>query len=451
MKFYLARTMVILLISMATACSLPLQKGSWKTEYKIHAKSADETLNLTPESKMFTPGEGGGSQSSSGLNLKSKKNQLKGPELLLNEAMEFFQRSQDSWGKGDFRNATAALDQAYRLILQVNPDGDQELTERKEKIRFIICKRMLEIYATQHTTAEGSQNAIPLVLNRYVEREINLFKGSERKFFVEGHKRSGRYRPMILAALEKAGLPKELSWLPLIESGFRAEAFSSARALGLWQFIPSTGYKFGLKRDHWVDERMDVQKSTQAAIAYLKELHNIFGDWCTVLAAYNCGEARVLQVIRTQRINYLDNFWDLFEKLPQETARYVPRFIATLLIINDPGSFGFDLEEPRPPLPYESVKISKQMLLKDVAKILAVSSESIEGLNPELRLKITPLRALRPEGTRGERRFSPCQTQRSPRFQVFPEALCFSPGSVGRNIDPTGGPLSHQRPGHCRH
>jgi membrane-bound lytic murein transglycosylase D len=381
--------MVFLLFSMATACSLPWQNGSWKTEDKLRAKSADETLNLTPESKMFAPGEGA-SQSSSELNLKSKKNKLQGPELLLNEALDFFQRSQDFWRKGDFRNATAALDQAYRLILQVNPNGDQDLTQQKEKIRFMVCRRMLEIYATQHTTTEGSQNAIPLVLNRYVEREINLFKGSERKFFVEAHKRSGRYRPMIIAALENAGLPKELSWLPLIESGFRAEAFSSARALGMWQFIPSTGYKFGLKRDHWLDERMDVQKSTQAAIAYLKELHNIFGDWCTVLAAYNCGEARVLQVIRTQRINYLDNFWDLFEKLPQETARYVPRFIATLLIINDPGRFGFDLEEPRPPLPYESVKISKQMLLKDVAKILAVSSESIEGLNPELRLKITP-------------------------------------------------------------
>ena len=197
---------------------------------------------------------------------------------------------------------------------------------------------------------------------------------------------------MIITAMEKAGLPKELSWVPLIESGFRTVAFSSARALGLWQFIPSTGYKFGLKRDQWLDERMDAEKSTQAAIAYLQELHNIFGDWYTVLAAYNCGEGRVLEVIRAQKINYLDNFWDLFEKLPQETARYVPRYIATLLIVNNPGTYGFTLEETLPPLPYETVKISKKVPLKDVAKMLSVSSETIETLNPELRLKVTPPR-----------------------------------------------------------
>jgi membrane-bound lytic murein transglycosylase D len=380
---------VILLFFMVTACSLPWQNESPKTEDKLPAKSTDEMFNLMPESKMFAPGKGA-FQPSSGLRLKLENNQVRDPQSLLDEALEFFQRSQDFWRKGDFSNAISALDQAYHLILQVNPHGDQDLTQQKEKIRLMICKRMIEIYATQHPTAKGSQKAIPLVLNRYVKREINLFKGPERRIFVEAHKRSGRYRPMIIAALEKAGLPKELSWLPLIESEFRVEAFSSARALGLWQFIPSTGYKFGLKRDHWVDERMDPEKSTKAAIAYLQELHNIFGDWCTVLAAYNCGEARVVEVIRTQRVNYLDNFWDLFEKLPQETARYVPRFIATLLIINNPDTFGFALEEPLPSLPYESVKISQKVPLKNVAKILSVSSQTIEALNPELRLKMTP-------------------------------------------------------------
>ena len=108
---------------------------------------------------------------------------------------------------------------------------------------------------------------------------------------------------------------------------------SPARALGLWQFIPSTGYKFGLKRDNYIDERMNPEKSTQAAIAYLKALHQIFGDWTTVLAAYNWGERRVLKAIRSQNINYLDNFWDLYERIPRETARYVPRFLATLYIL----------------------------------------------------------------------------------------------------------------------
>ena len=389
MNDYLSRTILLILLAVLPACSLLRQNGSLKTEDTPQARSADPMPTLPQESKMSAPGEGI-SPSSADLHSKSEKTRLRPAEVVLDEALESFQRSQDYWRKGDSHNAITSLDQAYRLILQVDPDGNPELAQQQEKIRFLICRRMVEIYAARRTGADGSQEAIPLVLNPYVEREINLFRGPEKKFFLEALKRSGRYRPMITAALEKGGLPKELSWLPLIESGFRAEAFSRARALGLWQFIPSTGYKFGLRRDRWIDERMDPQKSTQAAIAYLRELHNIFGDWCTVLAAYNCGEGRVLEVIRTQKINYLDHFWDLFEKLPQETARYVPRFIATLHIINDPRRFGFDLEEPHPPLIYESAKISKSVLLKDVAKILAVSPESIEMLNPELRLKMAP-------------------------------------------------------------
>ena len=375
MKFYLSRTLMIILFSMATSCFF--QNKSQETEDKVGVKSTDEMSNLA-------------SPSSSGPNLKAEGNQLRDMEFLLGEALGSFQLSQDFWQKGDFSNAISTLDQAYNLILQVNADGDQDLFQQKEKIRLMICKQMIEIYATQHPTARGSQKAIPLVLNRYVKQEINRFKGPEKRFFVEAYKLSGRYRPMITEALEKAGLPQELSWLPLVESGFRVKAFSSARALGLWQFIPSTGYIFGLKRDHWLDERMDPGKSTQAALSYLQDLHNIFGDWCTVLAAYNCGDARVFEVIRTQRINYLDNFWDLFEKLPPETARYVPRFIATLLIINNPDTFGFALPEPHPPLPYESAKISQKVRLKNVAKILSVSSQTIEALNPELRLKMTP-------------------------------------------------------------
>jgi membrane-bound lytic murein transglycosylase D len=314
----------------------------------------------------------------------------KNAQQVLDEALEFCQTSQDFWGQGDFENAVAALDQAYNLILGAGTNDDPKLIQQKEDIRFMICKRTLEIYASRHIVATGNHNAIPMVMNRYVEREIKLFQGRERKFFVNAYRRSGRYRPEILKALEEAGLPKELSWLPLIESGFKVKALSRARALGLWQFIPSTGYKFGLKRDEWIDERMDVTKSTRAAIDYLKELHNIFGDWTTVMAGYNCGEARVLRVIRNQNINYLDNFWDLFKRLPYETARYVPRFLAALHIINDPQKYGLDLGRVDPPDVYERVTVSKRMQLKDIAKAMDISNKTLEGLNPELRYKATP-------------------------------------------------------------
>jgi len=318
------------------------------------------------------------------------RRESKNTQQILDEALEFCQTSQDFWGHGDFENAIAALDQAYNLILKADTNDNPKLIQQKEDIRFMIGKRMLEIYASRHIVATGNHDAIPMVMNRYVEKEIKLFQGVEKEFFVSSYKRSGRYRPEILKALKEAGLPKELSWLPLIESGFKVKALSRARALGLWQFIPSTGYKFGLKRNEWIDERMDVTKSTLAAIDYLKELHNIFGDWMTVLAGYNCGETRVLRVIRNQNINYLDNFWDVFEKLPWETARYVPRFLAALFIINDPERFGLDLKDLDLPQSYTKVTVAKQMRLKDIAKAMGISHTSLEDLNPELRHKATP-------------------------------------------------------------
>ncbi|WP_054694887.1 lytic transglycosylase domain-containing protein [Desulfosarcina cetonica] len=176
----------------------------------------------------------------------------------------------------------------------------------------------------------------------------------------------------------------------LIESGFKAHALSPARALGLWQFIPSTGYKFGLKRSHYIDERIDFEKSTDAAIAYLKELHGIFGDWATVLAAYNCGEGRVLHVIRTQNINYLDDFWDLYDRLPHETARYVPRFLAALQVIEHAEKYGLAEITPYPPMAYKTVTVHRQVHLKDLTTPLCVSLATLKELNPELRYGVLP-------------------------------------------------------------
>lgn len=310
---------------------------------------------------------------------------------ILDEALEYCQASQEFWQKGELENAIEALDQAYALILKINIDDQPKLIQQKDDLRFLISKRILEIYASRNIVVNGKHQAIPTVINRYVETEIERFtRGGEKTFFIESYKRSGRYRPFIKAALVEAGLPAELSWLPLIESGFKVNAFSRARALGLWQFIPSTGYKFGLKRNKYIDERLDPEKSTRAAIAYLKELHQIFGDWTTVMAAYNCGEGRVLRVIRHQNINYLDNFWDLYEQLPFETARYVPRFLATLHIINNLEQYGLDDIALDPPVEYETVAVSKQIHLKHVAPAIGVSLEVIKGLNPELRYKLLP-------------------------------------------------------------
>lgn len=359
--------------------------------HQMQATGGSSTQNLSQnpspadtaiEEKQLTEAK---KTSSNLFNWKKKNNE----QEIMDEALDLLGQSQDSWEKGDLENALKSLDNAYELILDVN--GNLDISRQKDDLRFMISKRILEIYASRHTVATGNGSEIPLVMNEDVKKEIRRFQTSERRFFIESYRRSGFYRQTILDHLKKAGLPEELSWLPLVESGFKIKALSRARALGLWQFIPSTGYKFGLKRDNWIDERMDVVKSTEAAIAYLKELHGMFGDWMTVLAAYNCGEGRVLKVISRQHVNYLDNFWDLYRRLPYETARYVPRFLATLHIMKDPDKYGMDLgNDLKRPVSYELVKTSKCMHLRDIALHLNISKEKVTSLNPELRYKLTP-------------------------------------------------------------
>jgi len=310
-------------------------------------------------------------------------------QSIMEDALALLEESEESWKKGELEEALNMLDQAYALIIETN--DDPLIARQKDDLRLLISKRILAIYSSRQTVTRGKQSEIPLILNADVEKEIRSFQSFERDFFISSYHRSGIYRPMIVRELKKAGLPEELSWLPLVESGFKVLALSKARALGPWQFIPSTGYKYGLNRDEWIDERMDPEKSTRAAIGYLKDLHDMFGDWLTVLAAYNCGEGRVLRVISSQHLNYLDRFWDLYHKLPYETARYVPRFLATLHIIRDPGKFGMELGKPlEKQIPYEEVKSRKIMRLRDIASALDIPDESLNALNPELRHRMTP-------------------------------------------------------------
>jgi membrane-bound lytic murein transglycosylase D len=322
--------------------------------------------------------------------LAAEKEEENSDQSRLYDAIDFCQKSQELWKQGNLEKAKRFLDQAYQSILDIKSNGDPEIIQQIDDLRFLIAKRVLEIYASRFNGVKGNHNEIPLTMNDHVQAEIKRFQAKEREFFLESYVRSGRYRPLIVEKLEEAGLPLDLSWLPLIESGFKVRALSRSRALGLWQFIPSTGYKFGLKRNQWIDERMDVEKATNAAIVYLKELHEIFGDWTTVLAAYNCGEGTVLRVIRRQKINYLDNFWDLYEKLPRETARYVPRYMAVLHIIKDPRAYGFELNGLEAPVFYEEAHIDKPVLLKDVAGAIGVPECMLIELNPELRYKATP-------------------------------------------------------------
>ena len=308
----------------------------------------------------------------------------------IDQALDLCNYAQKMWEEGSLEEALSSLDSAYSLILEIDLQASPDLSQQKEDIRYLISKRILEIYASRQIVVTGRHEAIPITLNDHVKSEIKRLTGPERKFFIRSLERSAKYRPAIVQELKKAGLPEEISWLPLIESGYKIHALSPARALGLWQFIPSTGHKFGLNRNYYIDERMDPEKATLAAIDYLKELHNLFGDWTTALAAYNCGEYRVLKTIRRQKINYLDNFWDLYQNLPRETARYVPRFLATVHIVNNLEKYGMTDITPQDPVPYKTFDIKKQVLLKDIAKEIGVSAQDLKTLNPELRHALLP-------------------------------------------------------------
>ena len=319
----------------------------------------------------------------------AKKEAVDDDQALLDTALELTETAQEYWEDNDMDQAIESLDQAYALILKV-PGNNPKLSQQKDDLRFMISKRIMELYASRQVAVKGNHNAIPRVVNDHVQREIQSFQTVERDYFLESYKRSGRYRDEMVKALKEAGLPEELSWLPLIESGFKIRALSRSRAFGLWQFIPSTGYKFGLKRNAWIDERLDPEKSTAAAIAYFKELHPMFGDWATVLAAYNCGEGSVARAIRDSKVDYLDNFWDFYERLPRETARYFPRFLAVLAILKDPAQYGFTLDQPDQPLSYETCTVERPVQLKSVAEKLDVDPADLTQLNPELRRDATP-------------------------------------------------------------
>jgi len=308
----------------------------------------------------------------------------------VDEIVELLRLAQAYRDKGDMDNALKSLDKAYGILLG-EEEENSTVIRQKDDLRLLIARKILDIYTGKRLSTIGKQSEIPLIMNADVEKEIRSFQTVERSFFERSYERAGYYLPIMKQQLRQAGIPEELAWLPLVESGFQVHALSKARALGPWQFIPSTGYKYGLNRDLYIDERMNVEKSTQAAIAYLTDLHGLFGDWLTALAAYNCGEGRVLKVISRQQIDYLDHFWDLYRQLPYETARYVPRFLATLHIVKNPKKFGMNLPEPyAKPIAFETVKTKRAMKLFDIACQLGISTDTLVMLNPELRHQITP-------------------------------------------------------------
>ena len=233
---------------------------------------------------------------------------------------------------------------------------------------------------------------IPITYNSRVEEAMDFFLLERRhRRIIRDLNRMAYYRPFMVKMFEEAGIPTDLTYLPLLESAFDPHAYSSASASGLWQFISSTGLIYGLRENYWADERRDPIKSTAASIAYFKVLYDILGDWHLVLAAYNFGEPRVVRRMQTAREINPDtvvSFWDL--QLPQETMGYIPFYIAYKIIAKNPECFGFSPDTSITPFPYDTVKVSSFMDMRKIARAVGISTDSLRKINPHLKTRFTP-------------------------------------------------------------
>ena len=236
----------------------------------------------------------------------------------------------------------------------------------------------------------------PVVFNKKVKMYLDLFQNSQREQFGRWLARSAMYRPMIEKELAEAGLPKDLLYLAMIESGYNQLACSSANAVGLWQFMQPTGEQYDLQVNKYVDERRDPIKSTRAAVTYLSDLYQEFNDWHLAVAAYNGGPGTIRNGLKMYNV---DNFWDLAGKeyLALETKRYVPKLIAALLIARNPEKFGFTHIAYAAPLHPDTITVGPGMSLEAIALISNSTTQKIQALNQELRLGITPLNTARYE------------------------------------------------------
>jgi len=263
---------------------------------------------------------------------------------------------------------------------------------------------------------------IPLTLNDKVEFFVNFFQTRGRLTYARWLSRSTRYLPMMKEILRKEGLPDELVYVAMIESGFQLNARSWANAVGPWQFMSATGRRYSLRIDQWVDERKDPVKATMAAAMYLKDLYGMFkNDWYLAAAGYNAGENKIFRAIDKYDTN---DFWELSkgDYLKRETKEYVPKLLAAAIIAKDPARYGFTEIASVPVVEYDTVTLAGRTDLELVARLTGTTYQSIKELNPSIRHWCTPpnypdFELKIPKGTKA--RFVE-------QFALIPEAQRFS-------------------------
>ena len=220
-----------------------------------------------------------------------------------------------------------------------------------------------------------------------IQQYINYYRGRGRTTMEVGLYRSGMFMRMARRIFKEEGIPENVAWLGQVESAWKPSAMSHMAASGLWQFIPGTGARYGLQRNAYVDERNSFEEATRASARYLKFLYNRYGNWELGIAGYNCGEGNVDKAIRRAGVA---NFWAAYPYLPQETRNYVPNILATILIANNPGQYGFGHIRPAAPLTYDRIRIPASTNLSIVAQASDTTVQYLRYLNPHLRTNLTP-------------------------------------------------------------
>ena len=256
---------------------------------------------------------------------------------------------------------------------------------RRDIAQITSENESIEMGMTKFTIIDDREGHIPLVTNSQVESYIRYFQGKGRKGFNIWLKRYVQYKDLMLPILDQYDLPEELIVVSMIESGFDPKAVSKAKAVGLWQFMYLTGKQYGLNRNWYIDERQDPIKSTHAAAKYFQDLYNEFEDWYLVLAAYNTGPGRLNRALK---LHETSDYWQLYS-LPKDTKNYIPYYLSSAIILQNPEKYGFKIPKSNP-LKFDEVEIEKSSDLNVLAKAADTRVSTIKKLNPELRQPATP-------------------------------------------------------------
>lgn len=326
-----------------------------------------------------------------------------------------FARPEDSLYRRDMpKKIIAALDEVYPGILEMGEDASTYVRYEFEDAGLdnldeppLDSAERVEIESFLDTL-NRAEFTLPVEFNDRVMQEILYMTTRAHDFTEASLSRKTAFEEMIYAKIDSMGMPRDLIYLALVESGYKIKAYSRAKAAGLWQFIPATGKRYGLYQDFWMDMRRNPERSTTAALRYLQRLKDEFGDWLMAMAAYNCGEGCVRRRIRDVKADTLWDstrtvtYWDL--ELPKETMHYVPRILAAMTIGHYPEHYGMTVEK-RERMPFDTVTVVEFMPLDMAAQAAGVDTKTIQELNLELSRWCTPPKGsgyvLRiPEGSR---------------------------------------------------